>query len=68
MADNPFWHVLVTAIAPLSFRLHRWRPNVLIAAAGPIALAGRGRRVRESGRRRGWGEKRRRRTSWIGHR
>ena len=53
IADNPFWHVLVTAIAPLSFPVAQMAAERLaLAAAGPIAwlesAAGR-----ESGRRRG---------------
>jgi len=38
VADNPFWHVLVTAIAPLSFPVAQMAAERLgIAAAGPIA-------------------------------
>lgn len=38
VADNPFWHVLVTAIAPLSFPVAQMAAERLgIATAGPIA-------------------------------
>jgi SAM-dependent methyltransferase len=38
VADNPFWHVLVTAIAPLSFPVAQMAADRLgIAAAGPIS-------------------------------
>ena len=36
--DNPFWHVLVTAIAPLSFPVaHLVAERLGLAAAGPIS-------------------------------
>jgi SAM-dependent methyltransferase len=38
VADNPFWHVLVTAIAPLSFPVAQIAAERLgVAAAGPIS-------------------------------
>jgi SAM-dependent methyltransferase len=38
VADNPFWHVLVTAIAPLSFPVARMIAERLgVATAGPIS-------------------------------
>jgi ubiquinone/menaquinone biosynthesis C-methylase UbiE len=38
VADNPFWHVLVTAIAPLSFPVARAAAERLaLAAAGPVS-------------------------------
>ena len=38
VADNPFWHVLVTAIAPLSFPVAQMAAERLaLAAAGPIS-------------------------------
>ena len=38
VADNPFWHVLVTAIAPLSFPVaHMIGERLGLAAAGPIS-------------------------------
>jgi ubiquinone/menaquinone biosynthesis C-methylase UbiE len=37
VADNPFWHVLVTAIAPLSFPVARMIADRLsLATAGPV--------------------------------
>jgi hypothetical protein len=38
MADNPFWHVLVTAIAPMSFPIAQIIAERLgLAAAGPVS-------------------------------
>jgi hypothetical protein len=38
VADNPFWHVLVTAIAPLSFPVAKMAAERLgVASAGPIS-------------------------------
>lgn len=37
VADNPFWHVLVTAIAPLSFPVARMIADLLsLTTAGPV--------------------------------